>query len=144
MIDLHRDAPLGYALVRVAKTHRRWVSAELMDMGLHIGQELLLAQLCREEGIRQTALAEALDIELPTVHRALARLEAAGFVRLRRDPHDARASLAYLSPRGRATCARIREIWQAADQRLHEALTEEEAARLEGLLAQMADHIKHA
>ncbi|HSH45412.1 MAG TPA: hypothetical protein VK966_06135, partial [Longimicrobiales bacterium] len=67
MNNLRETAPLGFSLVQVARTHRRWVSASLEQLGLHVGQELLLAQLCGREGDRQTVLAEALGVELPTV-----------------------------------------------------------------------------
>lgn len=144
MTNLRETAPLGYSLVQVARTHRRWVSAALEQLGLHVGQELLLARLCGREGDRQTVLAEALGVELPTVHKMLARLEKAGFVERRADPGDARASLAYLTPEGRETCARIQEIWREADRRLRQALpTDVDAADLERLLTALADRLEH-
>ena len=141
MVDLLRDAPLGFLLVQVAKSHRRWVSTALDELGLHVGQELLLAQLCRQEGVRQTALAEALGVELPTVHKTLARLEAAGFVERRPDPQDARSSLAYLTVRGRETCVQIRKIWEDADRRLCSMMSPDDAARLRDLLKQLVDRL---
>lgn len=141
MSDLRRTAPLGYPLVRVAKAHRRWVGAALAELGLHVGQELVLMRLCRREGVRQTVLAEALEVELPTVHKTLSRLEAAGFVERRADPSDARASLTYLTPRGRDTCGRVREIWREVDRRLREALPDGDAIELERLLAALTERL---
>jgi len=138
MEELSKTAPIGARIVQIAKIHRRWVAAELEKLGLYVGQELLLMRLCRSEGLRQSTLAEGLGIEPPTVHRMLARLEAAGFVERRPDPDDARASLTYLTPRGRETCARIREIWREADVRLREALSSDDAADLERLLHTLA------
>jgi DNA-binding MarR family transcriptional regulator len=137
MVDLESDAPLGHRLVQAAKMHRGWVSTQLERLGLHVGQELLLAQLCREDGIRQTSLARTLGIELPTTNKMLRRLETSGFVERRSDPEDARASLAYLTQQGREMCERISEIWQAADRRLRQALSPEDAAQLEHLLGEL-------
>lgn len=141
MVELSQHAPLGWLLVRATKAHRRWVAAALEELGLHVGQEFLLAQLCQQEGMRPTALARALAIELPTVHKTLSRLEAAGFVERRSDPSDARASLIHLTPQGRETCARIRAIWEDADRRLRAALPVADAARLEELLTTLTEHL---
>src|SRR5690606_41880399 len=130
MEELSKTAPIGARIVQIAKIHRRWVAAELKKLGLYVGQELLLMRLCRSEGLRQSTLAEGLGIEPPTVHRMLARLGAAGFVERRPDPNDARASLTYLTPRGRETGAPIREIWRGADERPHGALPPAHPAQL--------------
>jgi DNA-binding MarR family transcriptional regulator len=143
MNELRSTAPIGARIVQIAKTHRRWVGEELEALGLHVGQELLLMQLCHAEGMRQTALAEVLGIELPTVHRTLSRLETAGFVERQVDMDDARASVTFLTSRGRETCARIREIWHAADLRLREALPPDDAADLERLLDALARRLDH-
>jgi DNA-binding MarR family transcriptional regulator len=137
MFDLKSDAPLGHRLVQAAKMHRGWVSSQLEGLGLYVGQELLLAQLCREDGIRQTSLARVLGIELPTTNKMLRRLETSGFVERRSDPDDARASLAYLTPQGRRMCEGISEIWQAAERRLRQALSSDDAAQLERLLGEL-------
>src|SRR5690606_32062255 len=134
MTDLREVAPLGFTIVRVAKMHRRWVSEDLAHLGLHVGQELVLLNLCEQEGIRQTDLAVALDIEVPTVHKTLARLEAAGFVERRPDPDDGRASLAFLTRRGREACAAILEIWQNAERRLSAAVSGRDTQVLDRLL----------
>jgi DNA-binding MarR family transcriptional regulator len=138
MDEARSIAPIGARMVQIIKIHRRWVAEQLEPLGLHIGQELLLMRLCRTEGVRQTALAEGLGIEPPTVNRMLARLEAAGFVERREDPDDARATLTFLTPRGRRTCARIREIWREAEVRLREALSPDDAAELERILDGLA------
>ena len=103
-----------------------------------------MAQLCSREGVRQTALARSLGVELPIVHRTLARLEAAGFVERRRDARDARASRAFLTPRGRATCERIGEIWAEADRRLSVAVGPHDEAELKRLLAAALEGIEGA
>jgi DNA-binding MarR family transcriptional regulator len=142
MHELRSTAPIGARIIQIAKTHRRWVGEELEALGLHVGQELMLMQLCHTEGMRQTALAEALAIELPTVHRTLSRLEGAGFVERHVDRDDARVSVTFLTPRGRETCARIRAIWHAADVRLREALPPGDAAELERLLVALARRLE--
>lgn len=142
MDDLAARAPLGHLLVRVAKAHRRWVSEALEPHGLHVGQELLLARLCRTAGMRQTDLARDLGVELPTVHRTLTRLESAGFVTRRPDPDDARASLAFLTPAGEAACGLVQDIWAAAELRLTAGLKREDVGQVRALLGMLVQQIE--
>lgn len=143
MVTLASDAPLGSGVVRLAKIHRRWVAAALEELGLYVGQDLMLTQLHHREGASQTALAQSLGVELPTVHRTLSRLEAAGFVERRVDPSDARSSLTYLTTRGREVCTRIQEIWREADHRLGSAMPREDAAELRRLLGTLIKRLDH-
>ena len=138
MEHLAQHAPVGTQLIRVAKAHRLWVAGALEHLGLHVGQELLLAQLCQEEGVRQGALAHALGVEPPTVHKMLSRLEAAGFVERRPDPTDSRASLTFLTARGRRTCEQIEAIWRDAEHRLISDLDVGEVTQIEVLLGRLA------
>jgi MarR family transcriptional regulator, transcriptional regulator for hemolysin len=50
----------------------------------------VLTHLFRSDGITQTALAEVLEIEKPTLGRLLDRLEAKGWVRRTHDARDRR------------------------------------------------------
>lgn len=138
MDHLALQAPVGTQLIRVAKAHRLWVADALERLGLHVGQELLLTQLCQQEGERQSTLARALGVELPTVHKMIGRLEAAGFVERRPDPTDSRASLTFLTARGRRTCEQIEAIWRGAEHRLISDLDASEVAQLEALLGRLA------
>lgn len=135
-------APVGHLLVQVAKAHRRWVGEALAPHGLHVGQELLLARLCRGDGVRQSELARSLGVELPTVHRTLVRLEAGGFVVRRPDPADARASLSHLTPAGRAMCDVVADVWAQAESRLTGLLSHEDAQLLRDLLATLVREIE--
>lgn len=97
-----------------------------------------MLQLSRTSGVRQSALAVALGIEPPTVHRTVGRLEAAGFVERRPDPDDARASLTLLTARGEQACVEIDRIWHEADRWIAETLTPREATELQRLLTAVA------
>jgi len=82
-----------------------------------------------------------LGIKPPTLDRRLSRLEAAGFVERRQAPDDARATPTLptlLTPRGRGTCAQLREVWRQADVLPREALPPDDAAERERLLDALA------
>lgn len=59
------------------------------------------------EKVRQTALAEAVGIEGPSLVRLLDELEVAGLVVRAADPDDRRAKSVSLTPRGRKVVAEV-------------------------------------
>ncbi|WP_051198554.1 MarR family winged helix-turn-helix transcriptional regulator [Gordonia shandongensis] len=65
------------------------------------GTRIGVLKLLRVDDSRMTDLAETLMVSLPVTSRAVASLEADGYVVRRQDPDDARASLLSLSQAGR-------------------------------------------
>jgi DNA-binding MarR family transcriptional regulator len=86
-------------------------------------------------GLRQSALAEQLGVEAPTVTRMVQRLERGGMIERRRDPHDGRGMLVYPAPRSRLLESTVRRAWSAVDQAIIETLGDADAAKLRKLAA---------
>ena len=88
---------IGYLLVQAAKEHRGRVSTAFSDLGIHVGQDMVLLQLWREDGVSPTELANRLRVEPGTVSKVLSRMEKVDLVTRRRDPRDARSFKVYLT-----------------------------------------------
>jgi DNA-binding MarR family transcriptional regulator len=112
------DETLTYALIKVVKSHRNQIASALLPLGLHVGQELLLNQLWRNDGLTQSELIARLGVEPPTVTKTLQRLERAGFLRREPDPDRPRVSRVYLTDAGRALREPVEEVWLRTDQQL--------------------------
>jgi MarR family transcriptional regulator, organic hydroperoxide resistance regulator len=106
-----------------------------------VGQELLLLELCERAGPAQTELASRLGVELPTVNRALQRLERARLIERRRDPADARTSRVHLTDRGGRLCEAIRSAWGKVDAELSAGLSPTDDEVLRGLLARLVANL---
>jgi DNA-binding MarR family transcriptional regulator len=128
------EAPAVYRLIRAAKQLGVFVGDRLGPLGLHTGQERLLAVLWDEEGLSQSELVDRLSVQPPTVTAALQRLEREGFLRREPDPANRRVSRVYLTARGRAVEAPIREIFAEAESRFLTDLSPAERRELVGLL----------
>jgi len=81
----------AYEIVETARTIRRAFDRRAAVLGTTRAQWRVLARLSHEDGARQVALAEALDVEPITLCRIVDRLEEAGWVERVRDPEDRRA-----------------------------------------------------
>ena len=128
---------MAWDLIQLNRAHRKAAAACLERLGLHVGQEVLLARLWEEEGQPQAALAGSLCVEPPTITRMVDRMEQAGFVERRRDAEDARVSRVYLTPRGREARAAAQACWTELDARMLDGLSLEERLLLRRLLRAM-------
>jgi MarR family transcriptional regulator, organic hydroperoxide resistance regulator len=135
---------VGYLLARVGRAHRAGVSTRLAEVGLHVGQEMVLVYLWDQDGRSQTELAERLEVEPPTLTRMLSRMERCGFVERRRDPEDGRIFRVYLTPEGRALREPVEAGWMEVEDRAFANLTLEERLLLRRLLLQVRANLKRA
>lgn len=130
------EETVGFAIARLCKEHRTAVGVVLAELGVHVGQEMLLQQLWSKEGLTQSQLAEHLCAEPPTVTKMLQRMEQAGLIERRADPEDARMSRVFLTDQGRALQAPIEHCWSIVEGRVTAGMTSEERLLLRRLLVQ--------
>ncbi|RVU19727.1 MarR family winged helix-turn-helix transcriptional regulator [Methylobacterium oryzihabitans] len=96
------------ALLQAGRHWRRLADAGMRIHGVSDATALPLVTIGRLDGEpRQSAVAEAVGIEGPSLVRLLDQLEAAGLVTRREDPADRRAKVLSLTAEGRAAVARI-------------------------------------
>lgn len=131
-------------MVRVAKAHRGLVGAALKEMNLHIGQERLLMELWKEDGLTQTELAERLCIEPPTLTKMLSRLEKTELLEKRRDALDARICRIFLTDKGYSLQEPFTKLWLDLEEVVLAELSLEERLLLRRLLMQIYENLKSA
>jgi DNA-binding MarR family transcriptional regulator len=84
------DISFGYLLNDVTLLFRKHFDRRATRFGLTRAQWRAIKVLHHREGIRQSELAEFLEMEPIAVGRVIDRLQAAGFVERRADPKDRR------------------------------------------------------
>ena len=131
----------GYLLARVCKAHRGSVGDALAEVGLHVGQEMVLLHLWQRDGLTPSELAGALRVEPPTVTNMLSRMERAGLLKRCRDPEDARCTRVYLTEQGRELRAPVERCWEAVEEHALSGVTAEEEALLRDLLVRLHDNL---
>lgn len=131
----------GYLLARVCKAHRGEVGAALAEVGLHVGQEMVLSHLWVQDGLTPSELADRLGVEPPTVTNMLSRMEKAGFLERCRDLRDARCTRVYLTQKGRDLREPVERRWEAVQKDAFAGITSGEEALLRGLLGRIQDNL---
>ena len=132
---------VGYVLAQACKHHRQRADELLNEIGLHVGQEMLLCGLWEKEGITQTELAEYVMIQPATVTNMLQRLERRGFVERRPDIDDQRISRVYTTEKGRDMEEAVQEKWSQLEQESFGDLSVEEKVLLRRLLLQVYQNL---
>jgi MarR family transcriptional regulator for hemolysin len=115
----YSDRSVGFLLADVSRMLRRHFDHRVHDLGLTQAQWRAIAQLSREQGLKQVVLAERLEVKPITLARLVDRLEAAGWVKRRPDPHDRRAIRLYLTPKSQPI---LSDLYERAAETLEEAL----------------------
>ncbi len=95
------DLSFGYLLSDVTLLFRKHFDRRAVKFGLTRAQWRATKMLYHREGLRQTELAESLEMEPIAVGRVIDRLQAAGFVERRADPRDRRAWRLYVTEQAR-------------------------------------------
>ncbi len=110
MLHENLDRNFGFILHDVARLLRITFDRRVKEMGLTRSQWWVLTHLFRNDGITQSALAEVLEVERPTLGRLLDRLEAKGWVRREPDPQDRRAKRVFLTDEVEPAMRRMRDV----------------------------------
>jgi MarR family transcriptional regulator, transcriptional regulator for hemolysin len=104
------DISFGYLLNDVTLLFRKHFDRRAVKFGLTRAQWRATKMLYHREGLRQTELAEYLEMEPIAVGRVIDRLQAAGFVERRPDPKDRRAWRLYPTEQARGVIADMEDI----------------------------------
>ena len=88
---------LAFALHDTARLLRTYSDQRARELNTTRAQWAVLSRLQRSEGVKQSELAEALDIAPITLGRLIDKLASAGLVERRDDPADRRAHRLYLT-----------------------------------------------
>ena len=131
----------GYTLAKVCRVHRGNVGDVLAEIGLHVGQEMVLVELWQDDALRGGELAARLGVEAPTVTKMLRRLEGCGLVERRPDPSDARSFRAYLTDEGRALEEPVLRCWEQVEEMTLAGLNKAERRSFRNLLIRVRSNL---
>jgi DNA-binding MarR family transcriptional regulator len=121
-----------WALALSHRAMRATVQESLGVRGVHAGQHFVLEALWHEDDLTCGELARRLGVALPTVTKAVTRMESAGFVMRRSNESDARLVHVGLTSRGRAL---EREVETRLDDVARRALSGITPAERDSLIA---------
>ena len=98
MLRHSKNREFGFMLNDVARLLRTYADHKAAQFGMTRAQWAVLVRLDRFEGLKQSELADMLDLQPITLTRLLDRLAECGLIERRSDPNDRRAKRLFLTP----------------------------------------------
>jgi MarR family transcriptional regulator, transcriptional regulator for hemolysin len=145
------EREIAFNIIDVARILRTYADQRARQFGVSRAQWTVLVRLDRCEGLKQSELAEILELQPISLTRLLDRLAENGFIERRPDPKDRRANRLYLTPAARPLLDKLAKLSAeimdqvldgfdaAANERLLKALT----SMKDNLRAAMAPNTTH-
>src|SRR5882757_318289 len=119
----------------VARLLRNHADQRARQFGMTRAQWAVLARLESNEGLKQSELAEMLDLQPITLTRLVDRLCANGLIERRADPDDRRAKRLYLTARARPLMNRLADL---GEDMMATVLEGFDAAKIEVMTANLS------
>lgn len=98
-VPLKRE--FAFQIMDVARLLKTYADQRARQFGISKAQWAVLVRIDRTEGLKQSELAEMLDLQPISLTRVLDRLAENGLIERRPDPNDRRANRLYLMPAAR-------------------------------------------
>ena len=142
MNNSNPEEHVGYLLFEVSRLFRRRFEEEAKTSSITLQQSRVISYLCRHpEGLSQTALASAMDINPMTMSGILERLEKRDFVQRKTCPNDSRAKLVKLTKEGCAMASSVRNLGRDLYDNALADLTKEQRKTLIESLSHIRDQL---
>jgi MarR family transcriptional regulator for hemolysin len=123
---------------------RTYADQRARQFGISRAQWVVLMRLDRSEGLKQSELAEILDLQPISLTRLLDRLAGNGLIERRPDPNDRRANRLYLTPAARPLLEQLVELGRDLMDDVLAGLDGKAHERLLGDLQLMKDNLRAA
>jgi MarR family transcriptional regulator for hemolysin len=134
----------AFLLNDVARLLRTFADQRARQFGMTRAQWAVLVRLEHAEGLKQSELAELLDLQPITLTRLVDRLCASGLIERRADPADRRAKRLFLTPQARPLMDRLAELGGDMMATVLEGFDLATIERMIGELARARDNLRGA
>jgi MarR family transcriptional regulator for hemolysin len=135
---------IAFEIIDVARMLKTYSDQSARQFGISRAQWAVLVRLERSEGLKQSELADVLDLQPISLTRLLDRLADSGLIERRPDPNDRRANRLYLMPAARPLLAKLSNLGHSMMDTVLESLDAEQTEHLLRYLGVMRDNLRTA
>lgn len=135
---------IAFTIKDVARMLGTYADQQGRALGISRAQWTVLVRLDRCEGLKQSELADVLDLQPISLTRLLDRLAENGLIERRADPNDRRANRLYLKPAARPLLEQLGKLGENLMETILDGLTSESRERLLRDLVVMKDNLRAA
>jgi DNA-binding MarR family transcriptional regulator len=138
------DMNFLFALGEVQRLMRAYADKEAARYGITRAQWAVLAKLERSEGMKQTELAEQLEMQPITLTRLIDKLCDNGWIERRGDESDRRVNRLYLKKAARPLLGKLAGLKSEITSAALEGISPTDAERLVSQLESIKENVRNA
>jgi MarR family transcriptional regulator, transcriptional regulator for hemolysin len=138
------DANLLFTLGELARLVRAYADRQAARYGITRAQWAVLAKVERFEGMKQTELAEQMEMQPITLTRLVDRLCDAGWIERRDDETDRRVNRLYLRKAARPLLGKLSGLRSEITETALEGISSADAQRLLTQLETVKENVRNA
>jgi len=135
---------IAFTIMDVARLLKTYADQRARQFGISRAQWAVLVRLERTEGLKQSELAELLDLQPISLTRLLDRLADNGLIERRADPNDRRANRLYLTPAAKPLLDRLSKLGGDMMETVLDGLDEKSIERMLKQLVTLKDNLRRA
>ncbi|MEA2992763.1 MAG: hypothetical protein QOD40_1683 [Alphaproteobacteria bacterium] len=144
MRPLSRPREMAFLISDLARLLKTYVDQQARRFGMTRAQWAVLARLERAEGLKQSELAEILDLQPITLTRLVDRLCDSGLIERRADPNDRRAKRLFLTLQARPLMDRLARLGEEVMSEVLAGIDEADVALMISKLSAAKDNLRSA
>jgi MarR family transcriptional regulator, transcriptional regulator for hemolysin len=144
MLPRSLNREFAFSVKDVARMLRTYGNQKARQFGITYTQWVVLAWLDRFEGIKQSELADMLDLQPITLTRLLDRLCDCGLIERRADPNDRRANRLYLTAAAQPMLERLTGLGEAVMREVLAGVSREAVEQMVAHLATVKENLRQA
>jgi MarR family transcriptional regulator, transcriptional regulator for hemolysin len=134
VLPLSTNREFAFMLNDVARMLRTYADYKAAQFGITRAQWVVLSRLDRSEGLKQSELAEVLDLQPISLTRLLDKLCESGLIERRADPVDRRAKRLFLTAAARPL---LEKLGNLGEELMGTALCGVERERVEQMIKEL-------
>lgn len=144
MLPRSLNREFAFMLNDVARMLRTYADHRGAQFGITRAQWVVLVRLDRSEGLKQSELAEMLELQPISLTRLLDKLCDGGLIERRADPGDRRAKRLFLTPAARPLLEKLGELGEDLMATALAGVESESVARMVAQLGIVKENLRQA
>ena len=134
----------AFTIMDVARLLKTYADQRARQFGISRAQWAVLIRIDRNEGLKQSELADMLDLQPITLTRLLDRLADNELIERRADPNDRRANRLYLKPAAKPLLDRLADLGADMMETVLDGLSTTSIERMLKELGLVKDNLRSA
>ena len=134
----------AFTIMDVARLMKTYADQRARQFGISRAQWAVLMRIDRNEGLKQSELADMLDLQPITLTRLLDRLADNGLIERRADPNDRRANRLYLKPAAKPLLGRLANLGAGMMETVLDGISSTSIERMLKELSAVKDNLRSA